>query len=455
MSAAAHPRTVCETAFVLRFAPLALALLVLGVPSAALAHGGPPIVETLAFDPSDPTHLFAGTNFGTIVSHDGGHAWRWVCPSVVGLRPSIEDPLVLVSDRGTLFVGDTAGLWRGSADACDWSSSVAPAGLASGGAMARGAAGVLFAGTSTDGGSNSVLRSTDDGASWMPVLGPTIDVWFESILAAPSDAQRVYAVQNRPPVRTEPWETTVFRSDDGGDHWTSATFTLLDHEWRLYLLAVDPTDHGRLLAYTQNLFPGGHSRVMLSEDAGASWTQVLELTQVLGGAWAPDGSSAYVAGPVDGLWRSDDAGHTFSGVRTDLFLRCVVATADAVWVCADDFTAHFAVGRSIDRGASFETIARLRSIEGQPACGASTALAMTCPAEESVLDMALAMAPSADAGPSPIDAGAVDAGVASPPSRSACGCRAGGASERPSGAFVAFLALAAAGARAQRRARAK
>lgn len=418
---------------------LLAALVALTLPSVARAHGGPPIFETLSFDPSDPTHLFAGTNFGTVVSEDEGVSWSWICPGVVHLRTMVEDPLVLVSDQGTLFVGDTAGAWRSAGSACDWASTVADTGLASSGTIARGGPGVLFAGTSTDGGSNALYRSTTDGVSWDVVLGPSVGVWFESVVVAPSDPMRVYAVQNRPPVRTEPWEVTVFRSDDGGGTWTSAPFTVLTHEWRLYLLAVDPTNPDRILAHTQDVYPDEHERVMLSEDGGSTWTEVLQLTQVLGGSWAPDGSSAYLAGPLDGLWRSDDGARTFSGIRTDLFLRCVVANADAVWVCADDFTAHFGIGRSTDRGITFAPIARLRSITGPVSCDPASPLGTTCPAEESTLDMALAAAPiDEDAGVVMDDAGAAsdDAGTASddggmdaavtPAPSARCGCHAGG-----------------------------
>ena len=425
-----------------RSVALALVLVVLA-PSLALAHGGPPIVETLSFDPSDPMHVFAGTNFGTIVSRDGGTSWSWVCPSVVRLRTSVEDPLVLVSGAGSLFVGDGAGLWRGSSDACAWSSVLAAPGLASAGAIARGGSAVLFAGSSTDGGMNSVFRSTDDGRTWTSVLGPNVRVWYESIAAAPSDPMRVYAVQNTPPLRAEPWVVTVFRSDDGGSHWTSAPFPVAAHEWRLYLLGVDPTNPDRILAHTQDLFAGDHERVMLSEDAGATWTDVLHLTQVLGGAWAPDGSSAYIAGPVDGLWRSDDHGHTFAGIRTDLYLRCVVADAHAVWICADDFSAGFSVGRSIDRGMTFAPIARLRSITAMPMCAPSSALATTCPAEQSVLDMALASAPPLDAGTTRLDAGGGADAASVPPPAARCGC-AMSRSEAPLPiGLVAALALIA------------
>lgn len=422
-------------------------VLALALPAGARAHGGPPVVENLSFDPSDPMHVLAGTNFGTMVSHDRGATWSWICPGVVQLRPAVEDPLVVVSDQGSLFVGDTAGIWRGSADACDWSSSVAIPGTATGGAIARGGPGVLFAGTSTDGGSNALLRSTTDGATWDIVLGPTLDVWFESVMVAPSDPQRVYAVQNRPPLRAEPWEVTVWRSDDGGDHWTSAPFTVLTHEWRLFLLGIDPTSPDRILAYTQDLYPMEHERVMLSEDGGTTWTDVLELRQVLGGSWGPDGA-AYVAGPLDGLWRSDDGARTFTGIRTDLFLRCVVADADAVWVCADDYTAHFAVGRSVDHGATFETVSRLRSITGQPTCAPTSSLGMTCPAEQGTLDMVLATAPiDVDAGvvydaavpaeDAGLDGG-VDAAVA-PASPASCGCRTHGAPRRDGLAGVLAL----------------
>jgi photosystem II stability/assembly factor-like uncharacterized protein len=416
----------CEAGFVRR---LALVAALLTVPSVALAHGGPPIVETLAFDPSDPMHVFAGTNFGTIVSHDGGASWTWICPSVVHLRTAVEDPIVAVSDMGALFVGDGSGLFRGSSDACDWSSVLAAPGLASAGAITRGGPGVLFAGSSSDGASNSVLRSTDDGRTWTSAYGPNLGQWYESIAVAPSDPMRVYAVQNTPPQRAEPWVVTVLRSDDGGAHWTTSPFTVLTHEWRLFLLGVDPTNEDRILAYTQDLYTGEHERVMLSEDGGASWTQVLQLTQVLGGAWAPDGSSAYVAGPVDGLWRSDDHGHTFAGIRTELYLRCVVADTHAVWVCADDYSAHFAIGRSTDRGVTFSTVARLRSISGMPSCAPTSALAMTCPADQNLLDMTLAIAPGGDAGVAD-DAATVDASTSSdaastPPPAMHCGCTTG------------------------------
>jgi uncharacterized protein (TIGR03382 family) len=420
----------CDADVVVHRAWLVIALAVaLSVPSVARAHGGPPVVETLSFDPSDPMHLYAGTNFGSIVSHDGGATWGWICPAATELQTMIEDPLVLVTHEGSLLLGDRTGLWRADGGGCDWSSVLAAAGATSVGALARGGPGVLLAGTSAEDLPNTLARSTTDGVSWDAVLGPTDGVWYESIVTAPSDPQRIYAVANRPPLRAEPWEAATWRSDDGGDHWTSAPFTLLAHEWRLFLLAVDPTHPDRILAHTQNVYPMEHERVVLSEDGGATWTDVLTLRQVLGGAWAPDGSSAYLAGPLDGLWRSDDGARTFAGVRTSLFLRCVVATSDAVWVCADDFTAGFAIGRSTDRGASFGTIARLSSIVGLASCPSGTALADACAGEAAVLESVLAAAPTTvpdagiDAGAGELDAGS-DAAIA-PPAPASCHCAAG------------------------------
>jgi hypothetical protein len=232
-------------------------------------------------------------------------------------------------------------------------------------------------------------------------------VWFESIRVAPTDALRIYAMQHRPPLRTEPWEATLFRSDDGGRTWTSYPFALLEREWRLYLLAVDPTDPDRILARTQNLYPDGRERVMLSEDGGRTFTEVLRMRQVADAAWSPDGRTVWVGGPLDGLHRSDDGGRTFAVVQPSYQVRCTLARGrHEIWVCGDDWADGFGIARSTDGGDTFEPLARLRSITGILDCPAGSRVATVCPAHQAMLNAILDLAPNADAGAPSSDAGA-------------------------------------------------
>jgi hypothetical protein len=435
-------RSVRATALVVLLLGLALA------PTHAGAHAGPPTFEQIVVDPNDATHLFSGSNFGTLFSTDGGAHWGWVCREAMRASLDVTDPIVAHSDASTIFVGDGAGLWRGTSDACDWTLAAAvfnrpvPA-------LARGGAHVLFAGTAANEDDNALHRSTDDGVTWQPVIGPTFRDYYESVLVAPSNALRVYAVSTLPPERVEPWMPTVWRSDDGGDHWTSTPFTqLLAAEWHLFLVAVDPTNADRVLARTQDLHMGGHDRLLLSEDAGASWTVVGMLQQVLRGVWSDDGAHVWVGGPLDGVWRSDDHGHTFAAARAGLDVRGTSVREGALWVTGTQAYDGFAIARSTDLGVTLPTFATLSSITGILACPPTSSVGMACPAHRMVIDNVLASTDAAmpDAGPldaSPNDGGALDAapsldgggGGARP---AGCGCAAG----RREPSHAAWIALA-------------
>lgn len=428
-----------------------LAFAVSIAPATAWAHGGPPTFEHVAVDPADPSRMLARTNFGVLASRDGGATWAWICPGAVSLRIDVEDPIVGFAGDGAGLVGDLAGLFRSDREHCDWTRPAPELTEVRVAAIARGPAGDILAGTSEEGAANALFRSGDDGLTWSPIHGPTPDVWYESIAVAPSDPRWIYAVHNRPPLRAEPWDITVLRTDDGGSTWQQVSFDHVEHEWRLYVLAVDPTNPQRALARTQNLYPREAERLVLTEDGGRTWRDVLRMTQILSATYSADGRTAWVGGPVDGLHRSDDGGRSFVQVSTPS-VRCIVMVGEELWICGDDFTDGFALGRSFDGGATFEGVASLRSIGGVLACPAGTTVQRICPGERATLDAILAMAPG---GPRPQDAGpasdagsandgapandagsasdarsdsdaAGDAAPASPPAPS-CGCRAGSA----------------------------
>ena len=368
-------------------------------------------------------HMIAGTNFGSLVSTDGGVTWGWICREAMRASLDVNDPMVGIAGDGSLFVADGAGLWHGTPDGCDWSladptfSGPIPS-------LTTGAPHTLFAGTGFDEANNFLMRSTDDGATWHAVVGPTFRVFYESVAVAPSDPMRIYAVETLPPERVEPWQPSVMRSDDGGDTWSRVPYTLLPAEWHLFVIAVDPSDPGRLALRTQDLHMDGHDRVLVSSDGAATFTDAAQLRQVLAGAWDVDGSSIWIGGPLDGVWRSDDHGGSYAPAHSGLDVRGFLLRGGALWVTGTEAFDGFAIARSTDRGVTLPTFSRLSSITGIAHCPASSAVARICPMHQSVIDGVLG---SEDAGPPMLDASILlpqDAGTdAMPPNESArCTC---------------------------------
>src|SRR5690606_12148106 len=96
-----------------------VALSLLLAPLTASAHGRPPRVERIAFDPNDPQRIVLSATIGLIVSEDGGETWSWVCAAAFGADPTQEDPDVVVMEDGSVVVATFDGVARGEPDLCD------------------------------------------------------------------------------------------------------------------------------------------------------------------------------------------------------------------------------------------------------------------------------------------------------------------------------------------------
>ena len=175
-------------------------------------------VASLAIDPSNPDHLFAGTVSdysgistagGLFVTLDAGGTWQRV---VGGGIPPDEVPVVVFNPIDPTKV---------------------------------------YAGTA----SNGVYRSNDGGTTWSEANGglPTEVPTVTGIAIAPSDPRILYlALENR----------AVFRSNDGGANWHGTGLAVAAH-WRPFSaamnapIAVDPNDPDRVVAYSSRTTNGG------------------------------------------------------------------------------------------------------------------------------------------------------------------------------------------------------
>lgn len=415
---------------------------------AALAHGGPATVEVVSHNPAAPLRMAVGTSYGLATTADGGVTWSLTCEGAVGVSGTAH-PRVAVTSNGGLVAGLFTGTVLSDPSGCEFDGAQDLAGeIALDVQNVPGAPSGLIALT-RDGESYRVWRSGDDGASWTVVateFGPKFKAYS---VAASSDPDRFY-VGGRSD--TDGF-ATLMSTRDGGQTFAAVGVpdVLSAPDDALFVEAVDPADADRLVAAVY----APPSKVWLSEDGGASWSDVFEGTTALAGLAVNPSFDTIVAGsPAMGLWRvSLVAGAPEQ--MSDVPVRCLTWTEDALLVCADDAVTGYAVGRSTDAGATIAPLLELRCLL-EPDCEADTDVAKACSAEWSTLVDQVGIEncspdpePTAAAATTATGGGQGGSGGTTPETSSirytpvggCTGCGVGGAS-RGFGAW-AFIALAA------------
>jgi hypothetical protein len=342
---------------------VAAGVAIAAAPAVASANGRYPASNQIAFSPSDPGLVVLRTTFGLLFSHDGGGSWQWLCEDVLGvLSSSTEDPVLGVTSSALVATpGLSDGLDVSTDTGCNWTPTSGPlAGqLVKDLAVRPDAPDTVVLLTSTygahagpDGGAGyaeQVYESADDGASFSPIGAPIDPAALATTLdVAAADDDRLYVSA----VRSGTPPASLFVSYDHGATWTERPVPIdaTLGESAIYIGAVDPADPD--LVYVRTGGTTGGSRLLVTRDAGLTFTSVLALTgQMLGFALSEDGSKVYAGDIGQGLFVATRDGLSFSAA-SPIHVQCLATHGADLWACSDDVSG-FIAGSSSDDGASF------------------------------------------------------------------------------------------------------
>jgi photosystem II stability/assembly factor-like uncharacterized protein len=286
--------------------------------------------------PGQPHTFYAGyTGGGVWRTDDAGTSWTPLTDAffdngnVGAIGVAGSDPNVIyvglgsASIRGNVSVG--TGVWKSTDAGATWRYL----GLPESGAIGKLAVHptnpdvVFVAALGHPFGKNperGVYRTTDGGASWQHVLALNDSTGAVSIVMAPDDPQELWVGMWR--AERKPWtlisggpEGGLYRTRDGGDHWTKVGGGLPTGMVGKVGVTQSPADPNRLWVLIEAEPDGGLYR---SDDRGERWTKVNTEARVRGRPFyythvradPQDRDRVYVLNVP--LLRSTDGGVTFT-----------------------------------------------------------------------------------------------------------------------------------------------
>jgi photosystem II stability/assembly factor-like uncharacterized protein len=424
----------------------------------ARAHESPHGTQLVWEDDAADTKPLIVTNRGLVFADevDGETRFSLRCSQAYGAATS-DRPGVYLEGSGRITIGMYNGVLATTDRAC---STQAGTGLPAGESLAN-LAGVsparLLVSTLTFKGTSGVFKSDDGGRAFsMSFRNPT-DQYYNRLLVAPSDPQRVYAAGQR---ADRVNQTLIFLSSisrDGGATWEDRVVPT-----RLVPFAVHPSKPDVVFAYRPTDMLETEYEVLRSEDSGANFTAVIEKVRKPTSLAESDGGVLWVGiGEAGGLFRSGDDGRTFVKAHEGSVqsVTCLTRRGERLWMCANMAPNTNGVWYSDDGGESFEKLLSFEQVTHPVMCDDLEA-AVVC--SKWWYDFDLELHPpdpdaGVDAGPSTdgdaeVDDGAVDDAQArdasvsvdddeKPPRKGSPGCQAYAAGDARAPAWGTALML--------------
>ncbi|MBU4257028.1 hypothetical protein KJ586_01625 [Patescibacteria group bacterium] len=187
-------------------------------------------VNSIAIDYYDSKNIYAGTSRGEVIkSSDRGESWQ----TVNRLKNNVEKIMISPFDSRIIFAATAKkGIHRSLDSGYNWTDLSANLKEFKDGmtyrdlVISKSEEGLIFLANSY-----GLLKSADYGDTWanITLITPEKEATINAIAVSPKNAKEIYYVTN----------TTFYRSDDGGETWTTKK---LPTSWAGRKLLIDPEE---------------------------------------------------------------------------------------------------------------------------------------------------------------------------------------------------------------------
>jgi photosystem II stability/assembly factor-like uncharacterized protein len=294
-------------------------------------------VTAVAGVPGDHRTFYMGaTGGGVWKTTDAGEVWENISDhyfktgSVGAIAVAPSDPKIIYAGTGSANIRSNIEIGHGSYKSTDAGATWSSIGLEEAGQIAKiridprdpnrvyvAAVGHAFGPNPLRG----VLRSRDGGKTWEKVLYVNDHTGAVDLVMTEGSPDVLYAVMWTG--ERQPWgmvagsaDGGVFKTTDGGDHWTKLTGGLPQGVVGKIGVAVSPAMPNRVWA----LVDAAEGGVFRSEDAGKTFTRISAERTLLGRSWyyghifadTKDPNMVYAANTD--FFRSTDGGKTFKPI---------------------------------------------------------------------------------------------------------------------------------------------
>jgi len=315
------------------------------------------------------------TNFGLVISEDGGQLWQWSCEREANafgylhqLGPAPRHRLFTVANEKLAYSDDGS---------CGWQTA--------GGALATplvidyfpdptDAERVLAVGYAD--GVYAVYPSSDGGATFAaPLYQAAVGDGIGGVEIARADPRIIYVALTT----VDSITPKLARSDDGGATWTVRDLGPMVGAAIARIIAVDPQDPNVVLL---RLIGTDGQAIGLTRDGGATMTKTLEIAGSFTAYVALPSGARLVGAMVDSnttpaLFRSRDGANTFEMVPDPPRIRALSQRGGVTYAATDNFGDGYALGASSDEGTTWRAVMSYEQIQAIIPCLRSDAQCQT------------------------------------------------------------------------------
>ena len=423
----------------------------------ARANGALPASYGIMLPTDKPQEVVLATNFGIVISDDGGASWLWTCErpeTNFGYLYSVSGPprgrfYALANTMGPSSLDDG---WLSYSDdaSCTWHRV--------GGTLQNEIVTdyfvdrsnpdrVLVVGSAMNAGSDpgppQLFQSTDAGATFSPtpLYTAPADTKLVSVEIARSNPMVIYLAM----VTNTDRHPHLLRSSDGGATWTDRDIQAAVGSNEARILTVDPANPDVLYLRVIAL---GMESVMVTRDAGMTFTTPVTVAGGALSAFARLASGTVLVaglvnmngGGMNGVgYRSTDGGNTFAPwtLAPQPHILGLAERDGVLYIAGKNYSDGWALATSRDEGVTLTPLSSYDNVRGIAPCVMSICTsACALVASQAVWTNDVCTGALLDAGT------AHDGGPTPTPGPSGCHCAAaGGAGSASIAAALLGLAL--------------